>query len=212
MKTILIVTSHPDDEVFSMGGSILKFLKEGHKVHIHCMTGGETTGDNKENIIKELYPDCDVIMYDFPDQQLDTVDTLKLNKTISDVVSIISPDYVFTHTIKDLNKDHRIVAESVMIATRPTPDNSIKGVYTFGNIDDYSFNQFGNFNKNMFISFDKEIANKKIKKCLKYIDDIKQDCNPRSKENIKIRDAYIGSLCGKPFAEAFEIIYSIDTL
>ncbi len=207
----LFVVAHPDDESVNCGGSILKFLKEGHKVHIHCMTGGETTGTNKKNIIKDLYPECNVIIEDFPDQQLDTVDTLLLNKTIADVIDSIKPDYVYTHTNKDLNKDHRIISSCVLIATRPTPDNNIKGVYTFGNIDDYSFNQFGNFNKNMFVSFDKEIANKKIEKCLKYIDDIKQDCHPRSKENIKIRDAYIGSLCGKPFAEAFETIYSIDT-
>ena len=41
--TILAVGSHPDDVEAGMGGSIIKFLKLGHEVHIVDLTSGEPT-------------------------------------------------------------------------------------------------------------------------------------------------------------------------
>jgi len=40
-KNILVVTAHPDDETFGMGGTIAKYRAEGHKISIVCATKGE---------------------------------------------------------------------------------------------------------------------------------------------------------------------------
>ncbi|MCR4289468.1 MAG: PIG-L family deacetylase, partial [Candidatus Scalindua sp.] len=40
-KTILAVSTHPDDVEAGMGGSIIKFLKLGYEVHIVDLTNGE---------------------------------------------------------------------------------------------------------------------------------------------------------------------------
>jgi LmbE family N-acetylglucosaminyl deacetylase len=37
---IIVFAPHPDDECHSCGGSILKWLEEGHDVHIICFTDG----------------------------------------------------------------------------------------------------------------------------------------------------------------------------
>ncbi len=39
-KTILVFSPHPDDDVISMGGTIIRFVEQGHKVHIAYMTSG----------------------------------------------------------------------------------------------------------------------------------------------------------------------------
>jgi glucosamine-6-phosphate deaminase len=39
-KTCLIFSPHPDDDVISMGGSIIRLVEQGHKVHIAYMTNG----------------------------------------------------------------------------------------------------------------------------------------------------------------------------
>jgi glucosamine-6-phosphate deaminase len=39
-STCLVFSPHPDDDVISMGGTIIKLVEQGHKVHIAYMTSG----------------------------------------------------------------------------------------------------------------------------------------------------------------------------
>lgn len=39
-KTILVFSPHPDDDVISMGGTLIRLVEQGHRVHISYMTSG----------------------------------------------------------------------------------------------------------------------------------------------------------------------------
>ncbi len=39
-KTVLVFSPHPDDDVISMGGTIIRLREQGHKVHVAYMTSG----------------------------------------------------------------------------------------------------------------------------------------------------------------------------
>src|SRR5947209_6472566 len=39
-STILVFSPHPDDDVISMGGTIIRLVGQGHKVHVAYMTSG----------------------------------------------------------------------------------------------------------------------------------------------------------------------------
>ncbi len=39
-KTLLVFSPHPDDDVISMGGTIIRLVEQGHKVHVAYMTSG----------------------------------------------------------------------------------------------------------------------------------------------------------------------------
>ena len=39
-KTILVFSPHPDDDVISMGGTIIRLVEQGHNVHVAYMTSG----------------------------------------------------------------------------------------------------------------------------------------------------------------------------
>ncbi len=39
-KTILCFSPHPDDDVISMGGTLIRLVEQGHKVHVAYMTNG----------------------------------------------------------------------------------------------------------------------------------------------------------------------------
>ncbi len=39
-KTVLVFSPHPDDDVISMGGTIIHLVEQGHRVHIAYMTSG----------------------------------------------------------------------------------------------------------------------------------------------------------------------------
>lgn len=43
MASILVIGPHPDDQELGMGGTIVKLVRQGHKVHLVDMTNGEPT-------------------------------------------------------------------------------------------------------------------------------------------------------------------------
>jgi bacillithiol biosynthesis deacetylase BshB1 len=43
MSSILIIGPHPDDQELGMGGTILRLVSQGHRVHLVDMTNGEPT-------------------------------------------------------------------------------------------------------------------------------------------------------------------------
>ncbi len=43
MASILVIGPHPDDQELGMGGSILRLVSQGHRVHLVDMTNGEPT-------------------------------------------------------------------------------------------------------------------------------------------------------------------------
>src|SRR5688500_18780357 len=43
MASILVIGPHPDDQELGMGGTIVKLVRQGHKVHVVDMTNGEQT-------------------------------------------------------------------------------------------------------------------------------------------------------------------------
>ena len=107
---ILVIAAHPDDEVLGMGGTIKKLTKSGNKVKIVILATGiaarrSTTFQNNtkyginekdkkviESQIKEIRSQAkkasrilgvnDIEFLDFPDNEMDTVSSLKITKTI----------------------------------------------------------------------------------------------------------------------------------
>src|SRR5438876_5042352 len=39
-KIVLVFSPHPDDDVISMGGAIIRLVEQGHRVHIAYMSSG----------------------------------------------------------------------------------------------------------------------------------------------------------------------------
>jgi glucosamine-6-phosphate deaminase len=39
-KTVLVFSPHPDDDIISMGGTLIRLVEQGHKVHVAYMTSG----------------------------------------------------------------------------------------------------------------------------------------------------------------------------
>ena len=116
---ILVIAAHPDDEVLGMGGTIKKYTKAGDQVKILIMATGiharrsdknknstqykvkKTITVSMKNQVKELQKDAkksakilgvnDIEFKNFPDNEMDTVSSLKITKTIEEVISFEIP-------------------------------------------------------------------------------------------------------------------------
>lgn len=143
----LIIAAHPDDEVLGCGGSMAKWAKDGHDVNVLIMAEGVTARDKKRArgtrkkelshlaqsalVASEILGVNSVVLLDYPDNRMDSVDLLDVVKTVEDYIEKLKPDEVVTHHACDLNIDHQITQQTVMTACRPLPSNFVKRILSF---------------------------------------------------------------------------------
>ena len=144
---ILVISAHPDDEVLGCGGSIAKWSKEGHEIHVLIMAEGSTSRDKTRDResreadlfhlahsakkAREILGVASVELLSYPDNRMDSVDLLDVIKSIEKKIEKHRSVVIVTHHSSDLNIDHQIIHKAVMTACRPQPDNPVKRILTF---------------------------------------------------------------------------------
>jgi len=223
MKKILVIAAHPDDEILGCGGTIAKYVKE-KKFSAHALILAEGLTAREKNTSKrskkyfdKLYlsakKSSKIIGYssleiiDFPDNKLDTVAMLDVVKIIEKKISKIKPNIVFTHFNGDLNIDHQIVSNAVLIATRPVQNQSVKKIYAFETLSstEWSFATKGEFSPNFFVNISNFIKTKQ-KALSAYSSEMRKFPHPRSTKAVNALANVRGSTSGYRFAEAFKVI------
>jgi LmbE family N-acetylglucosaminyl deacetylase len=117
----MCIVAHSDDEVLGCGATLAKHAINGDRLHILYLTSLITSRGRYKSL---AYERCNVADYlrasfmveFFPDQELDTIPQLVINKVIEREVASFKPDIIYTHSDADANRDHRIVCSSVLVA------------------------------------------------------------------------------------------------
>jgi len=179
---ILGIGAHPDDVWIGCGGTLAKCTGF---VGIFSLSKGRD--DNIDQRF-EVMPLVDIITW------------------VDNFIRFHEPHTIYTHCSSDVNRDHRIINEAVLIATRPPC--SVKEIYGFDITSFWGFNQFGSFNPNVFVDITDTIDDK-----IEGLEDYKSELRPpphyRSLESIRNRAQVWGSVINVPYAEAFELIRKI---
>ncbi len=215
-KNILVVCSHPDDEVLGCGASLNKF-KKNYNIYCLYLTNGGTNRPLvavKKNIntikkVKKIIGIKKTYRAEFPDNEMDKVSLLSVVKLIENIIKKTKPEIIFTHSNKDLNIDHQICNKAVLTASRPTQlNNSIKKIYCFEILSSTEWNfKSKRFSPEVFIKISKTNLNSKINAMKQYAEELKKHPHPRSLSNILNLAKIRGSNVGFIYAEAFEIAY-----
>jgi LmbE family N-acetylglucosaminyl deacetylase len=194
-KKILIIASHPDDEVLGCFGTVARLIKEGYEAYTLILGEGKTSRDeqrvieNKKDEIAELNIEIQkandiigikkVFIESFPDNRFDSVDLLDIVKIISKVKEEVQPDIIFTHFGNDLNIDHRITYQAVLTATRPMEDEYVKEIYSFEILSSTEWNYPLSFSPDTFFDISDTI-DLKIKAMKEYTSELCKYPHPRS--------------------------------
>ena len=214
---VLVIAAHPDDEVIGAGGTIANHVKRGDHVYL-CVVTKAYPPEWSEEIIKvkrqevlnvsEILGIKQVYFLDLPTVKLDTIPQKELNEHISKCVKEVQPEIVYTTPRGDVNKDHRLVFEATMEATRPIPRSPIRKVLCYELLS--STEWAGPFIENAFtpnvyvdISETLEI---KLKAMSAYKTELKEYPHPRSLEAISAFAKMRGSSIGVNAAEAFMLV------
>lgn len=224
---ILSIVAHPDDEVLGGGGTISRLSDEGHDLYALILGEGITSrcaerNQAKSSEIETLQnsarkaADClgikSIYFNDFPDNRFDTIPLLDAVKVIEDLIEKIRPMTIYTHHGGDLNIDHIITHRAVMTAVRPVKDCFVKDVFAFevASSTEWAFQQFQPvFKPTVFRDISKTI-HRKIEALTCYESEVRTFPHPRSPDAIKACARRWGAAVGLKYAEAFEMIRSIQ--
>lgn len=218
---ILVIAPHPDDEIIGVGGTIFKNIDIGNNVYVAVITKGaeplfsdesvkktreETIKCHREAGIKETF------FLDFPAAMLETVSRYKINDEIIGIVKKIQPNEVYIPHFGDMQKDHRIVVDSAMVALRPKYSFAPAKILAYETLSETGWNvpSCGNeFIPNVYVDISAYLE-KKLNAMKIYESQLGAYPDARSLEAIKALAQYRGSVMNLHAAEAFMLIREIN--
>lgn len=219
---VMAIAAHPDDELLGLGATLARHAEAGDEVHAVVLSEGATAryDDGAKSLLQEAGRRAAVVLglrsiqfLGMPDQKLDTLPLLEIIQAIERVLDGLGPDVVYTHHWGDVNRDHRVVCEAVMVAARPIGANFPRRVYCFETPSSTEWSApdpAGAFVPNHFVDVTPTIE-KKLAAMACYETELRAPPHPRSLEALRARAAYWGQIVTRPYAEAFVLARSVDT-
>jgi len=202
------------------GGTIVKYALAGDEVYLCIVTKTYTpewsedeTRERKEEVrrVNEILGVKKTYFLDLPTVKLDTIPQKELNDLISQVVDQVQPEVVYIPHQGDTNKDHRLVFDVAMVATRPKPNLTIRKVLCYETLSETEW--AAPFEESAFIpNFWSDISGvleTKLKAMSAYKSELKEFPHPRSLEAITAQAKMRGANTGVEAAEAFMLIREI---
>ena len=216
-KRVLVVAPHPDDETLGVGGTIAKMADQGHEVMVLIVSGhlpplySREAYETTVTEAKEAFEILGVISSQFmevPATMIGDHPVHEINGKIVGVVNDFSPHIVFS-PYPDRHIDHRIIFDSVMVATRPVgKGKDIEMVATYETLSETHWNAAHiepNFTPNWNVDITRQIS-KKLDALKCYKSQISMFPGPRSIEAVEALAKFRGTQAGFAYGEGFHII------
>jgi len=213
---VLVIAAHPDDELLGVGGTVAMHARKGDEVVLAVMCEGVSVRYSPERHEEvrlqarkaaEILGAADLHLGDLPDQRLDTLAVSEVAAPVEDLVRKHSPDCIYTHFAGDINRDHRVLAEAVLIAARPYSAPSVREILMFEtpSSTEWSSPQLAApFQPNCYVDIS-PVLETKLAAFASYKAEIREYPHPRSFRALQERARYWGSLMNRPAAEAFVV-------
>ena len=214
---ILNIAAHPDDELLGQGGTIARHALAGDRVTTLIVCEGSTVryGQDAAAEIESHARDAgrilgvpDVRFLGLPEQGLDGLRLIEVARRLEPLVSELAPEIVYTHSAADLNRDHRVLLEAVLVATRPYAAPSVREIWM---CETASSSEWGGppllapFQPQMYVDIGGTL-DRKIRALECYEREVRPWPHPRSARAIRARAEYWGSHAGFPAAEPFQLV------
>jgi LmbE family N-acetylglucosaminyl deacetylase len=220
---VVVFAAHPDDEVLGMGGTVAVHTTAGDDVRIVCVTDGSSTqypGDDglrlrKNEEARRAAAELGVTDYvhlGLPDMRLDTVPHVEVNSVVEEHVREFRPDVVYTPH-PDVNLDHRALFDSVAVATRAVPGQTVRRLLTYAPTSSTEWTPAGLnwFVPNWFVdvtaTFDRKLA-----AWTHYETEARSYPHPRSERALRAHAEFFGASCGCEYAEPFVLVRNLTRL
>ena len=222
MKSIIIISAHPDDEILGAGGTILKHIQNGDKIYWLITTSilnhkkyskEKISKRNKEiEIIKSKVGFQKLFILDYQAASLSSSSLITMIPKISNIFYEVKPEIVYCVNRSDAHSDHLLTFNAVMACTKSFRYPFIKKVLLYECISETEFapavpENF--FQPNYFVDIS-SFMNDKVNLMKVYESELGDHPFPRSIRNIKALATFRGATAGVEYAEAFQLIKYIN--
>jgi len=219
-KRILVITPHPDDETLGAGGTIAKFSDQGHQIAVLVVSGHLPPLYRREDYeisVKEAKRAFEILgvsesrFLEIPATMVGEQPVHVVNRKIGEFVKDISPQIVLS-PFPDRHVDHRVVFESVMVATRPVAAGcGIELLAAYETLSETHWNAGHiepNFVPNWVVDITEQI-DRKISALKCYESQIPVFTGARSMDAVDALARFRGTQAGFSFGEGFHVIRMI---
>ena len=222
-QQVLVIAAHPDDEILGIGGTIARHISQDDQIVIAFIADSGTARykDETINLVKHSaieaakslgIPQTNLRFAGLADQILDTFPIIKITQWIEEVVQEIKPQIIYTHHRGDINRDHQVVHEATLTATRPYNTPFVERIlcYETPSATEWAGPYFEKyFVPNVYIDITAHLENKLIAMSA-YTTELRPFPHPRSLKALRTRAAYWGSIIGVAAAEPFMLVREIQ--
>jgi LmbE family N-acetylglucosaminyl deacetylase len=218
---VLVVAAHPDDEVLGCGGTIARLAAAGRAVQVLLLADGENSRAAVDssgvaagavaarNAAAEqacrLLGCAGVEFLALPDNRMDGLVLLDVVKEIEKRIVCYAPTTVLTHHGGDVNVDHRVVHQAVIVACRPVPGHPVRELLFFEVPSSTEWRPPGSgdsFAPNYYVDVSATLE-RKLAALDAYASELRDFPHPRSRLAIEALAHWRGAIVGVAAAEAF---------
>ena len=204
--------AHSDDECLGPGATIARHVDDGDEVTVAIAADCRTARDPEwvpslSDAARGAAAVLGVRLRFLEFGAMTLADNqAKLTGKVEAIVAELRPDVVYTHHARDLNTDHRAVAESVLVACRP--GGPVRRLYAFETPSSTECNPHATFAPSLFVDVTATL-DRKLAAMACYGDELRDLPHPRNLDALRSRAAYWGQHAGCLYAEPFVVLREI---